>query len=234
MKYTDDSSLTKVENFRTQEFRSKIEHIKTSRHSEEELSHKRNSKTKYNFNQRCEIKPIYINKVLTNDCVCYYYTLNDNNFKLQTITLSDLETLERELKLSNVVGEKIEVKKFKNKRKDYGDNRFELNVGSIYSTSNLCDCNEPGFIKIIRKTPKQYEYVYCTYSHTRENVKSMNEQTFYFEIEYDEKNIKVGSNLRGDKKSMLKFSSHSWSDGYMFVRDEMRNGDKLEFNKWMR
>lgn len=131
----------KIENFRKQEFKNKVNYIMNSR------GHK--SAIIYNFNIRGETKRIKINGVEIENCIAYY-RIDGVYF---SISYSDLLKLERKLKLSKLKGEEVKIKSIAP--------CIILNVGEYYVLSSLFSTR---VIKIIGKTAKQFKYVYCNYT----------------------------------------------------------------------
>jgi hypothetical protein len=101
----------KVENWRTQNFKDKVNHIAKSKGYVES----RYDKIKYNFNNSGGVKPIRVCGVDYNDCVAFFRKENGNVSTPIPITYSEIIQLDRDITLGEIFDEKIEVKSSRKK-----------------------------------------------------------------------------------------------------------------------
>jgi hypothetical protein len=153
----------KIENFRTQQFKNLVNYVMTSR------GHK--GVIKYNFNNRGETKPIRINGINYDDCVAFYRVETQiDNRTLSTpyaICYSDVEKIERKIKLEKVEGKEINIPSSR-KVKPQKDAEFDIEVGKLYGLGYNT------LIKIVSKTAKEAKYIVLNFSFPNEIIDGIN------------------------------------------------------------
>lgn len=151
----------KTKNYRTQKFRDKVSHIVNSRNHGGEIQ-----KIKYNFDWKCETKPIKINGKSIKDCVAYYRVnvseKDGTTQHLYFVDANDLVQLERSLKLHRVKGEDVMIK---SSRKEPIPEKTILVENELYI---LSDFPRSYPIKIISRTKATAKYVKYDYTYSEE------------------------------------------------------------------
>lgn len=157
--------MMKIKNYRKQEFRDKVYHVAISKGFDPKCK-----KIKYNFNYKCETHVITINGKKYDDCVAYFYkkiVIDGRDVSSpQPILYSDILQLDRKNKLEKIEGKNIEIIKEKKVRRAIKkpEPKMMLEVGKQYKLVGLLGKST---IEIVRKTPKQFKYIYV-YSNDKE------------------------------------------------------------------
>lgn len=118
----------------------------------ETVATQRNSKQRYNFNLKGEIKPIKIGGITYDDIISYYWVVDGSSkLPIRYVTYSDYVLFLRDAKITEIVGGGIEIiSKVRNVRKtEFSD--FTPIVGMLlkYEYTNVI---------VTKVTPKTFKY----------------------------------------------------------------------------
>lgn len=159
----------KVENFRTQEFKNKVNHIANSR-----LNGLKLHELKYNFDFKGNTKPIRVCGVAYEDCVAIFKTSETigrvRKIMPQAITANDILMLERTLKINKIGGNEVIIQSAR-KIKPSKPAIIDLIIGEYYGLGSNC------LIQIISRTEKQAKYQIIDCVITNQEVKERFEES---------------------------------------------------------
>lgn len=149
----------KVENFRTKAFKDMVNTIAV-RKDGEVLNRKG---LMFNFNLRGETKPFNIRgRDTINDVVAYFYKQDG---MIEYIDKGDIDQFERDVKLSDVLGEKVEIVEKKRKVKPtLPFNDIDVKEGDILGVRDLYGKFN---IVVVKRTAKTFSYSVFLYGHLK-------------------------------------------------------------------
>lgn len=210
----------KIENFRTQNFKDKVNHIMNERHCSV-LSQYKNKKVQYNFTLKGETKPIRINGKSIEDCVAFYYIEDEKRITPQAITFTDIQQLNRDLTISEVVcGEMVTIKSTKKVIKK-SEPKIKLKVGDRMWISEFYSDHDK-LVEITNVTNRQAKYKYIhMFIPYNDNI---NRQDYDFNVNISDISF---SNTFGNEYTLRINKDGNWQNGNSWIYSDNQNKKTL-------
>lgn len=189
----------KVEGFRTTKFRNIIKQIAENNNAD--LSYK---EVKFTLGTTGDTKSIRLNGKVVDDVIAIYYTSVGLEKHPHVITYGDYTSFVRDMKVSEVLGETVEVKSFQ-KPKAEPD---EIKVGNLYLMRFSGNSTSTSIVKIIKKTKTTATYQYIAFRWPAEIEEKRKEQEYY--VQCDIKDVEILGPMEHEEKKVRATKSGSW------------------------
>lgn len=189
----------KIEGFRTTKFRNIIKQIAEQNNAD--TSYKA---VKFYLGSTGETKTIHFNRIRVDDVIAMYYVKEGTTMYPHPITYNEYTSFVRDMKVSEVLGEAVEVKSFQTPKTE----PEEIKVGETYIMRFYGNSSSTSLVRIIKKTKTTATYEYIAFRMPAELEAQRQNQEYY--IECDIKDVEILGPIGSTEMKIRASKSGSW------------------------